>query len=66
MWRSVPLLLVLYVAVGVVNAQEEVTEVKSKIDAVTVYLNGATVTRSVEVDVKAGKQTFAFGGCRES
>ncbi|MCX7702745.1 MAG: DUF4140 domain-containing protein, partial [Planctomycetota bacterium] len=58
-WSVFLLVIVFWAAAG---ADEEVTAVKSKIEAVTVYLNGATVTRGAEVDVRVGSQTIAFEG----
>ncbi len=62
MTRFVAAVAIACALLGAVRAQETPIEAKSRIDAVTVYANSATVTRAAEVNVKVGRQTVAFNG----
>jgi uncharacterized protein (TIGR02231 family) len=62
--KKLNLFLALVFAACFVQAQDDI-EVKSKIDAVTVFLSGAQVSRSADVPVKKGRNIVYFRGLGE-
>jgi hypothetical protein len=62
--KKLNLFLAIVLAAIALHAQDDI-EVKSKIDAVTVFLSGAQVSRSADVPVKKGRNIVYFRGLGE-
>jgi uncharacterized protein (TIGR02231 family) len=54
--------ILLFSAIMVVKADDDKTTVKSEIKEVTVFINGAQVTRTASATVPAGQSTFVIKG----
>ncbi len=62
--KNIKIMLVLLLICTGLQAQNE-TEIKSKIESVTVFLSGAQVNRSADVSLKKGKNILYFRGLGE-
>lgn len=62
MFRKVVFTLSLIMVFAIYAGAEEITKVKSQISDVTVFLQGAQITRTAKVNVSAGISEFVFEG----